>query len=928
MSNKRFLWILILAILSSLAPLSVQALDASTATADAAAECPLFPVPKQWTDLKSQWELNPATTAIVADRSGLTDSQKDVADYSAARLQTHIKNRFKVSVPVLSDPAENALQTVKTRLILKTVAKPDGKFNGFSIDFCEKQGVQTATVCGNDVNGTLYGADVLFDLMARNKAADAGNASLIVLKNVQINDWPSIPYRGRPHFILMQNLVPGVLDAYVRARMNYTDVRDNPTYKVNDYYPDRAAPMGFMPGVELDKTNIGKMVEQSHRRGLFVYACVAAATNKNAGGIIVGFDKLNEKNFYDDVNKTFEGLIDLGCDGLWLSFDDIGQGSNPESAIDNFLKLGKKHNMTGRKLAYTPPWGDYNVIDTPFNHKTGKIAEFNEIQWFFTRVPCEKDRQMAKEIGLKLLPAWWHNLIELRGGFTNNANIAVTLRQGAVELPKPDANADQDPNQPYSWSNYPCEVPLPAYIELQSLAAGWGAPKYDNIRDAAQNTDNVMLWCVGGGWPEEYLVTMIGNWSWAPETHDWDRMRTAIYSYVYGPEMAQTAKRFDDLMVELKSMYQLPIRICGPNKGWPCRLKDVTKRAEALKKIDELASLAKELTEKSGAGSAIDPNRLEFIYLEPMRATVEFARKMTNLDYPEQYYGELEITINDLIDNDKTAEARELLDAAKVKGLLLVDKIEKELAGLKVIDAYCKFWRERFNSMDKMIQQTKMNPEELNRDFKKILDAPKSDTFPLPVAGVDNSFAGIFAPVKTPPTLKSNETIAKEYGAEIWQLNRARCCGAFAAGTFDWDGKTYVGIGFPRHTSGAAGEYGQVRAQLPIPENFSDRGNQFLVGRLFLTDTRLDGAYTGYRFNQIFVNGKKAYQMDVTPNQLGLAEQQAGKTWIRVDLTDFARQALTEGKKTLDVRFRVVDDSPVGSFPSISFVGPVQLIVK
>lgn len=647
-------------------------------------DCPLFPVPKQWTDRNTTWTIVPAQTVIAISKSA-TEQQK----YAAERLQTHIKNRFKVNVSVVT--AGLVADSVKTILQLETTPAKDGKFNGFTIQFKTSQnGQQVAGVCGNDDNGTIYGGDVLFDMMLR------GTDGSIQIRNIDVCDWPSISWRGRPHFILMQNLVPGVLDAYVRARMNYTDVRDNPLYKVNIYYPDRAAPMGLPPGIPLDRDNIGKMIKASQRRGLFVYGCVAAATTKHAGGIIEGFDKLNENSFYDNVNKTFEELIELGCNGLWLSFDDIGKGVNSAAAIDNFLKLGKKHNLSGRQLGYTPPAGDYNVIDTPFNHEAAKIPGFNEIQWFFTRVPCKKDADMCKQLGLRLGPAWWHNLILLRGGFLNNANIAVTLRDGHVKLPKTDVNQ----NSPYNWSDYPCEVPLPAYIELQPLSAGWGAPKYDNIRDAAQFTDNVMLWCVGGGWPEEYLVTMIGNWSWAPETHDWERMRTAIYSYVYGPGQAETARRFDDTIVKLKSMFELPIRKFGPNKGWPCRLKKMDDRQSALTLIDELQSLSQTLSARAPSETGIDPVRLENIYLEPMRATLVYARKMALLDYPENSLAGFDNRMFKLIGDGNLQAVQQAMDEARPKVEQQLARISTELQGLKGIKEYVSFWKERVSDLE------------------------------------------------------------------------------------------------------------------------------------------------------------------------------------------------------------------------------------
>lgn len=646
--------------------------------------CPLFPVPKQWADRNTIWTMVPAQTVIA-----ISESATEQQEYAAERLQTHIKNRFKTKIPVIK--AKPVADSIKTILQLETTSAKDGKFNGFTIQFkTSRNGQQVADVFGNDDNGTIYGGDVLFDMMFR------GTDGSIQIRNIDVCDWPSIPWRGRPHFILMQNLVPGVLDAYVRARMNYTDVRDNPSYKVNIYYPDRAAPMGFPPGLSLDKDNIGKMIKASQRRGLFVYGCVAAATAKHAGGIIEGFDKINEHGFYDNVNKTFEELIELGCNGLWLSFDDIGKGVNSAAAIDNFLKLGKKHNLSGRQLGYTPPAGDYNVIDTPFNHEAAKIPGFNEIQWFFTRVPCKADADMCKQLGLKLAPAWWHNLISLRGGFMNNANIAVTLRDGHIELPKTNVNQ----NSPYNWSNYPCEIPLPAYLELQPLSAGWGAPKYDKVRDAAQFIDNVMLWCVGGGWPEEYLVTMIGNWAWAPETHDWERMRTAIYSYVYGPGQAETARRFDDAIVKLKSLFELPIRVFGPNKGWPCRLKKANNRQQALTLIDELQSLSQTLSARAPAETGIDPVRLENIYLEPMRATLVYARRMALLDYPEDSLAGFDNRMFKLIEGGNVQAVQQAMDEIRPKVEQQLARISIELEGLKGIKEYVSFWKKRVSDME------------------------------------------------------------------------------------------------------------------------------------------------------------------------------------------------------------------------------------
>ena len=645
-----------------------------------AEECPLFPVPKQWTDLNSQWTLE--KTAIVVSLDGLSQREQTSVQYAADRLQSHIKNRFKQTIPILTDP--QAAAEYKTILYISVQPKADGKLNGFAISFAESNGVNTANVVGNDVNGAIYGSDVLFDMMSKS------GSGAIVLKKIQVEDWPSIPYRGRPHFVLMENLVPGTLDAFARARINYIDVRDNPTYKVREVYPNRAAPMGFMPGVEIDAQNVGMVIQEAHRRGMFVYGCVAAATAKKAGGITAGFDKIPEDGFYDEVNKTFERLIDLGCDGLWLSFDDVGKGTDPKSAVKNFLELGKKHGITGRSLAYTPPVVDYWTMDTEFNWEMSKEPGFNEIQWYFTRVPSQDDFEMAQKMGLKIRPAWWHNLCQLRGGFANNAFIAVTLRKGEVNLPHKPAS---DPTAPYTWETYPDAVPLPAYIELQPLAAGTQHPKYDYLKSAPQYVDNVMLFGIGGGWPEEYLVGMFGIWAWAPETHDWDRMRTSVYSYVYGPEMAQTAREFDDAIVELKSLYKMPVRYCLDNRGWPCQLKNPVDKDKALAIIAKLESLSKELTENAPNSSAIDPQRLEYIYLEPMRATVRYARTMTELEYPDALFAEVKADVEKLKKGELDESGRAELQSKFDRFEAIVTNIETELSDLKIIWSYAAHWR-------------------------------------------------------------------------------------------------------------------------------------------------------------------------------------------------------------------------------------------
>ncbi len=75
-------------------------------------------------------------------------------------------------------------------------------------------------------------------------------------------------------------------------------------------------------------------------------------------------------------------------------------------------------------------------------------------------------------------------------------------------------------------------------------------------------------------------------------------------------------------MGELKSLFHLPLWRYEPNRGRPCRLKQAGDRPRAPALIDELESLSRELSTRAPSESAVDPARLESVYLEPLRTTL------------------------------------------------------------------------------------------------------------------------------------------------------------------------------------------------------------------------------------------------------------------------------------------------------------------
>ena len=99
--------------------------------------------------------------------------------------------------------------------------------------------------------------------------------------------------------------------------------------------------------------------------------------------------------------------------------------------------------------------------------------------------------------------------------------------------------------------------------------------------------------------------------------------------------MAQTAKEFDAKLVELKTLFILPARHFQPGKDFPPRLKTLENRAKALALLDELDALCTKLNAEAPKSSALNRDRLEIVYLEPMRKTLEIARFCATADFPE-----------------------------------------------------------------------------------------------------------------------------------------------------------------------------------------------------------------------------------------------------------------------------------------------------
>ena len=840
--------------------------SASLAAGAAEPVCPLVPVPKSYRDHGQTWQLlGPEQAAIV-----LGTRAAEPERYAAERLQTHLERRFKRRIPLVTEGT--LAETVRQVFLLgqrstnpwldrlcreRKIELDDStpREDGFVIECLEDEERQVTLVGGSNPRGVIYGQDALFDLLR----AEAGQ---VVWPVVSVRDWPSIAWRGRPHSVLRQHLVPGALDAYLRARLNFTDVRDDPQALATHVYPARKASMGFPAGVPLDVATVERMLLQSHRRGLFVYGTVSCGVSPAR---------------HDDVLTTFHQLSDLGVDGLWVSFDDVGGGQDAPALIGRVLEFGRQRGLTGRRIATTPPSGDYQNIDTPFNRRAAQVPGFAEAQWFFTRVPCQADVAQARAIGLRRLPGWWHNLVDfgVTGGFLHNGDILVSLR------------ADD----------------RPAYVEPQPLSRGWHAPPYEQLRDADQYTDHALLWGVVGGWPEEYQMVAFGVWAWNPAAHDWDQTRRAIYRYVYGPGQIAVAGAVDDRLVELKSLFHLPLWRFEPNHGWPCRLKQAADRPRALALIDQLESLGRELAARAPDETALDTARLENVYLEPLRTTLVYARKMTLLEYPEDWVADVEERLCALLDDRQVTEAQQTLAAARDRLQQQLARIADELQGLKGIREYRAYWEHRLPAFAAWEELAARQRAAMQVRLDQLLQQGPAELIPYKPATAEDVNA-LFADWEQPPPGKLLATLS----AADWLRSAPRWRGAFAAGPSGLGGHQSLAIAYPAKIPSTPGDYAEVRAELPAPKS-----TQRLFLDAWIEDTRSDNRWREYRFMQLWVNEQLAWEEDVAPDR-------RGRTWVSVDVTAPARAA-----DRLTLRFRVVDKRGVSNHLSVTFLGPVRL---
>jgi hypothetical protein len=600
----------------------------ATARADAlgaAGRPSLVPTPREvrWLDAPPA-TIQPGAVAIV-----LGERATDPEQEAARLLRETVAKRFRQNWPVLREgqetPAHQTLIVLGQRSTCRLLdelcrrhhvdlSATSPGHDGYVIQPVWEGGRLLVLAGSGNARAAQYAQDTLAQMLRRR-----GDAVEFVQGVVR--DAPVIPWRGRPQTHVSQYLQPGELDLYVLSRVNFIDLR--------------SGIYAFEPGEKLDHAQIAEVIRQAHRRGIVVYATV------NCGVPI---------EQYDNVLETYRELLDLGADGLWLSFDDRGPGEDPVSLTQRVLELGRKRNIRGSLIAITPPKGSYQRIATDFNRKVMAVPGMEEALWFWTPVPTPETLAEARAIGLKVRRSWWHN-----------------------------------------WPRY---FTAQGYWGVPPLADGWSAPDYALLAAGGDCLEAVMPWG-GNALGQHYVVPVINWWGWNPKGHDWRALRARIYSIVFGEAQVTAAMQFDDRLRELFGLFRYAHKATDEMPFCPPRLKHAADRPKAHALLGEMTGALEQLARNAPNETLLAREELQTMYLDRMRREVDVHRAAAELAYPDDWWPEYQRQILDALHAGNEARVNQLAAAVRQRVFDEVERVARALPGYPNLESYVDWWRQR-----------------------------------------------------------------------------------------------------------------------------------------------------------------------------------------------------------------------------------------
>lgn len=767
--------------------------------------------------------------------------------YAAETLSRNVKKRYGLSWPVVSnkDVGQEKIRILLGRrttnpeidrlcdMVGIDLSDTSPGFDGYVIDILTdgypewKQA--HVVVGGSNARGVIYGQDTLFQMLQ-------SRGEHLELHSASIRDRPSVPWRGRPQTHYNHYLRPGELDAYMQSRINWIDLR-------NGIY-------AFEPGDELDKEGISRVIEEAHVRDLVVYGVVNCGVPAEE---------------YPDALATFGEFIELGADGLWLSFDDKGPGEEPERIVRDVLALGREHGIRDHLIAICPPKGSYQDIETDFNRRIAAIPGMEKAHWFWTRWPAERYLEEARAIGLETKPGWWHNWPRL-----------YTRR---------------------------------LYMQPIPLSLGWHAPPYENLTRGHEHTDVIMPWG-GNAWGPHVVIPSIGWWGWTPARHDWEATRERIYRIVYGQGQIQTSRMFDDTLIETRRS----MRYSGDSGKWqppcPVRLLNEDDRAAVLDRIGQMKRLQDKVAADSPSETMLEAEQLRSMYLDRMVAELRMLEAGATLPFPEYWWEPHQRAVLTAVYDGDLDRADALIRSVQdrlAREIAEVAEAPEELGDVKV---YVNWWSARAE-LDARGWQDLI--AERREDYRALV---KEYAWYVAVPGK------MLAPVKDPPLDwgSGRWVIGNQVLARVLPTEREFAWGCWYGGLYregDVEGAIFL---TRRGNHSRPGEFSELEVVLPVAGAKRDR----LALLMFVNAENKDnfglqhtvGRWAGYRFAELLREDQLLWEAD-----LGVPRENG--EWSMVDLPK-----IPEGMDELKLRLRVIDRRVLTGNHTIATIGPIWLFER
>src|SRR3989339_12866 len=549
----------------------------------------VIPRPKEITDEAAQWTFGLADAWVIV----LGAASDSVEAYAASMLQSDISKRFGKNCAISKEnecPSGYSLTILLgkrgTHTLLDQICSANSYplyadtpgVHGFIIRMLDQGGMKTVLIGSMDNNGAIYGQNTFFQLLSKSLDTVAVNLA-------DIRDWPSIKDRGCAYFRYTDFLRNGALDAYVRGRLNYVDIRGSCGAYTGCSGTDRVS--------DIDSVKAATLSREAHQRGFFVWGTVKCGIGSTA-----------EIPGRLDIFRHYQ--YSWGADGLWASYDDAGSCNSAELLLNELIHFADSVGLARDRIRIVPPSPDYCRVDAPWNDTIiSRAPETKTIRWIWTDNPGPSKLATAESMGFLFKPEWWWNWPRPGIGFTHSGYYGVPVGDSMM------------------------------YNELLPLQNGWRwgwepNPDFESaaMRESWKYMHSALFWAPD--LQNEYLAMGFGLWAWCPEQYYFNEVRQYIWETVFGDKWA-AAQAFDSSLAQLRDRFD----VSAP-RPWPLKTNTPRYQAESL-----AVECAKQLAVlRTNQSTLLDSLRYLERYIAPMEKAVRTAHEYLGLSYVPDTNGE------------------------------------------------------------------------------------------------------------------------------------------------------------------------------------------------------------------------------------------------------------------------------------------------